>query len=120
MIYLKVMMWWTRYIIIENKNVEILFTDRKNELGRFIDSNDFAVKLRTKQGDEIILYRTDDKKTFDEYYEDIKRKSKKYDGNTAFTDDDRLLVPYIRVNGRVSYNELLGKTIAGTDSKEFF
>ena len=39
-----------------NKNIEILFYNRTG--GDLID-NDFAVKLNTKEGDEIILYRTD-------------------------------------------------------------
>lgn len=102
------------------KNVEILFfKEVKNELGGYLDSNDFAVKLRTKEGDEIILYRTDDKKSFDEYYEDIKRKTEAYDKTSLFTDDDKLLVPYIRINGFINYKELLGKVIAKTGGREF-
>lgn len=102
------------------KNVEILFfKEIKNELGGYLPSDDFAVKLRTKEGDEIILYRTDEKKSFDEYYEDIQIKTEAYEGAKEFTDNDRLLVPYTRINGFISYNELLGKTIAGTGDKEF-
>ena len=56
-----------------NKNVEILFYNKLNN-GSLL-SNDMAIKLKTKEGDEIILYRTDDKKSFDEYYEDIKVKT---------------------------------------------
>ena len=54
-----------------------------------------AIKLKTKEGDEIILYRTDDKKSFDEYYEDIKAKTKNYKGRTEFSEDDELRVPYV-------------------------
>ena len=95
-----------------NKNVEILFY---NKTGKTAVDNDFAVKLKTKEGDEIILYRTDEEKTFNEYYEDIKNKTSQYTGNSEFAKDDQILVPYVRVNGMISYNELFGKTIKGTN-----
>ena len=85
-----------------NKNVEILFYNQKN---------DMAIKLKTKEGDEIILYRTDDKKSFDEYYKDIELKSNKYVGSTVLSKDDELRIPYISINGMISYNELYNKII---------
>ena len=92
-----------------NKNVEILFYNKLNN-GSLL-SNDMAIKLKTKEGDEIILYRTDDKKSFDEYYEDIKAKTKNYKGRTEFSEDDELRVPYVKVNGMINYNDLYDKKI---------
>lgn len=92
-----------------NKNVEILFYNKLNN-GSLL-SNDMAIKLKTKEGDEIILYRTDDKKTFDEYYEDIKAKTKNYKGRTEFSEDDELRIPYVKVNGMINYNQLYDKKI---------
>ena len=92
-----------------NKNVEILFYNKLNN-GSLL-SNDMAIKLKTKEGDEIILYRTDDKKSFDEYYEDIKAKTKNYKGRTEFSEDDELRVPYVQVNGMINYNQLYDKKI---------
>lgn len=92
-----------------NKNVEILFYNKLNN-GSLL-SNDMAIKLKTKEGDEIILYRTDDKKSFDEYYEDIKAKAKNYKGRTEFSEDDELRVPYVKVNGMINYNQLYDKKI---------
>lgn len=92
-----------------NKNVEILFYNKLNN-GSLL-SNDMAIKLKTKEGDEIILYRTDDKKSFDEYYEDIKVKTENYKGRTEFSEDDELRVPYVRVNGMINYNQLYDKKI---------
>ena len=92
-----------------NKNVEILFYNKLNN-GSLL-SNDMAIKLKTKEGDEIILYRTDDKKSFNEYYEDIKAKTKNYKGRTEFSEDDELRVPYVKVNGMINYNELYDKKI---------
>lgn len=92
-----------------NKNVEVLFY---NKIGNGnLKSNDMAIKLKTKEGDEIILYRTNDKKSFDEYYKDIELKSKQYNGTKEFSEDDELRIPYIRVNGMISYNELYDKAI---------
>lgn len=95
-----------------NNNVEVLFF---NEISNNAVNNDFAVKLKTKEGDEIILYRTDENKSFYEYYNDIISKSKEFTGSTILEDDDELLIPYVRVNGRIAYNELFGRTIKNTD-----
>ena len=92
-----------------NKNIEILFYNKLNN-GSLL-SNDMAIKLKTKEGDEIILYRTDDKKSFDEYYEDIKAKTKNYKGRTEFSEDDELRIPYVKVNGMINYNQLYEKKI---------
>ena len=92
-----------------NKNVEILFYNKLNN-GSLL-SNDMAIKLKTKEGDEIILYRTDDKKSFDEYYEDIKTKTKNYKGRTEFSEEDELRIPYVKVNGMINYNQLYEKKI---------
>lgn len=96
-----------------NKNIEILFYNKiaSNNLR----SNDFAIKLKTKEGDEIILYRTDDKKSFDDYYKDIQEKSNSYTESKEFNEDDELRIPYVRVNGMISYNELYGKEITNSD-----
>ena len=96
-----------------NKNVEILFYNKLNN-GSLL-SNDMAIKLKTKEGDEIILYRTDDKKSFDEYYEDIKAKTKNYKGRTEFSEDDELRIPYVKVNGMINYNELYEKKIKNSN-----
>lgn len=89
-----------------NQNVEVLF---------YNENNDFAVSLKTKEGDEIILYRTDENKSFDEYYEDIKNKKENYNGSTTFEENDELLVPYVRVNGMIVYNEFTDKIIKNTN-----
>lgn len=92
-----------------NKNIEVLFYDKVSEHN--LKSENFAVKLKTKEGDEIILYRTDEEKSFEEYYNDILEKSSNYIGRREFGEDDELRVPYVRVNGEICYNELYGKEI---------
>ena len=95
-----------------NENINVLFF---NEVSNRAVNNDFAVALKTKEGDEIILYRTDENKSFKEYYEDIKMKTDSYQGSKIFEKGDELLVPYVRVNGMISYNELIGKEIKNTN-----
>ena len=95
-----------------NENINVLFY---NEVSNRAVNNDFAVALKTKEGDEIILYRTDENKSFKEYYEDIKKKTDSYQGSNVFEKSDELLVPYVRVNGMISYNELIGKEIKNTN-----
>ena len=93
-----------------NKNVEVLFYNERN---------DMAIKLKTKEGDEIILYRTDDKKSFDEYYKDIESKSNQYKGSTVFSANDELRIPFIKINGMICYNELFNKHIKNSGAKYF-
>lgn len=100
-----------------NKNIEILFYNKISDNN--LMSNDFAIKLKTKEDDEIILYRTNDKKSFNEYYNDILQKTKSYTGSNGFSGDDELRVPYVRVNGQICYNELYGKIIKDTNGLYF-
>lgn len=100
-----------------NKNIEILFYNPKSSQN--LQSDDFAIKLKTKEGDEIILYRTNDQKTFAQYYNDIQNKSKEYTGTKEFRKQDELLIPYVRVNGMIAYNDLYGKKIKDTGGLYF-
>ncbi len=92
-----------------DKNVEVLFYDKISENN--LNGKTFAVKLKTKEGDEIILYRTDEEKSFEEYYNDIIEKNNNYNGRREFEGFDELIVPYVRINGMISYNELYAKEI---------
>lgn len=100
-----------------NKNIEILFYNKISDNNLL--SNDFAIKLKTKENDEIILYRTDELKSFSEYYQDIIEKEEKYTGSKEFSRDDELRIPYVSVNGQICYNELYGKIIKNTGKLYF-
>lgn len=88
-------------------NLEILFYDGYDE--------DFAVKIYTKEGDELILYKTNKRNSFDGLYEEIEKKTNEYDGERKFVDGDHLEVPYIEVDTIINYDEICGKTIKGTN-----
>lgn len=93
---------------ILNKNVEVLF---------YNDTEDFAVKLKTKEKEDVILYCNDNvkSKSFNELYNEIKEKSQDYKGNIKFTENDELRVPYINVDTIIRYEELCNKNIKGTE-----
>lgn len=88
------------------KNVSVLF---------YNDDNDFAVKLYTKGKDEVLLYRTNDDKTFDKYYAELNDKTAKYSGDKNFVKNDTLTIPDIKLYQATSFNELEGHQIVGTN-----
>ena len=88
------------------KNVSVLF---------YNDDNDFAVKLYTKGKDEVLLYRTNDDKTFDKYYAELNDKTAKYRGDKNFVKNDTLTIPDIKLYQETSFNELEGHQIVGTN-----
>lgn len=88
------------------KNVNVLF---------YNDDNNFAVKLYTKGKDEVLLYRTNDDKTFDKYYAELNDKTAKYSGDKNFVKNDTLTIPDIKLYQETSFNELEGHQIVGTN-----
>ena len=88
------------------KNVEILF---------YNSQKDFAIRLKTKEGEDVILYKTTGEgKSFEENYQELKEKQNKYNGNTTFGKTDKLRIPFIKVNDEINYDELCGRGIKGT------
>ncbi len=73
--------------------------------------NDFAVKLLTKENEDVILYRTDKEDTFENLYNVIAKTKNKEKMNKK----DTLKVPNITVDELISYNELCNKRIEGTN-----
>ena len=90
---------------ILNENVEVLFYNNKNE---------FAVKLKTKEKEEVLLYRTSDNKSFSDLYSQLLEKSLLYEGEKEFNKDDELKIPYINIDTLINYGELCGKVIKNT------
>lgn len=89
-----------------NQNVEVLF---------YNNQNDFAVKLKTKENEELILYMNDNYTSFNDMYNEIEEKSKNYTGDKIFNQADELKVPYITVDTIINYDELCGRFIKGTN-----
>lgn len=88
------------------KGVEILF---------YNSDKDFGAKLITKGNDIVYLYRTDDDKTFEEFYSDMMNKKDEYKLTSSFLKGDELKVPDIKLYQEKSFNELCNKQILGTN-----
>ena len=88
------------------KNVSVLF---------YNDDNDYAVKLNTKTNDKVILYRTDEVKTFNGYFDEIKSKNKAFKDNKYFGSRDRLKVPDISLYLMTSFKDVEGRAIKNSD-----
>ena len=91
------------------KNVEILF---------YNSENDFAVKLKTKEQEEVILYKTAGKdKSFEENYQKLKNNQNNYKGKKEFGEEDVLVIPFIHIQDEINYDELCNRYIKGTNGK---
>ena len=100
----------------EYKNVKYFGIDEESDkdLRKQIDvlyynnQADFAVKLKTKDNDEIIVLRkeNDNFKTFDEVYTYLNNQTEKYKGNKEITENDFLKVPNIKFDVLKKYDEL--------------
>ncbi len=84
------------------ENINVLFYNSPDE---------YAVKLLTNEKENVILFRTDKKDTFENQYEYI-AKNIKLD---EFGDKDELKVPNISVDELITYNELCGKRVKDTN-----
>ena len=78
--------------------------------------NDFAVKIATLEGEEVILYRTDNVKDFENTYLELEQKTNSYNGRTTMIrEKDELKVPFIKVKAVINYDELCNKTIKNSN-----
>ena len=76
---------------------------------------DFAVKLTTKDNDEVFLYRNDSNKSFTYLYDDMNKKTISYAGLKTFSEIDELKVPNLKFSQEKSFDEITGKRIMGTN-----
>ena len=84
------------------KNVDVLF---------YNSENDYAVKLLTKENEEVILFKTNKTDNFTKLYTYITKQEK----NAEFGNEDKLQVPDIKIDKTLEYPELCGKRIKGTN-----
>lgn len=77
--------------------------------------DDYALLLKSKQGDNVYLYRTDDEKTLNLLYDDMIKKSKAYKGNKYFSEVDEFKAPNIDFKKERRFPELCNKQIKNTN-----
>lgn len=77
--------------------------------------NDYAISLRSKQGDIVYLYRTDDEKNLAELYNDMNKKAEKFMGIRTFGKRDKFKAPMLDFKKERSFNELCNKPIKNSN-----
>ena len=80
------------------KNVDVLFYNSTDE---------YAVKLFTKENEEIVLLRTDKEDSFENLYAYVVENTKK----DSLKKEDTIKIPNLNVDKMISYNEICGKKI---------
>lgn len=73
------------------------------------DDNNFAVSLKTKSNDEVILYKNPSGNTFNEVLDNYKNKVSTYNGATSLSDIDTFKMPLLKLNIVKDYEELKNK-----------
>ena len=70
---------------------------------------DFAVALKTKEWEDVILARWVEWNSFLNIYDEIKKRGEKYEWKHKFTEDDRLKVPELKFKNLTEFDELENK-----------
>lgn len=74
------------------------------------NDEDFAVSLKTKEGEDIILCNNPEGKNFKEIYDNINNKNKKYSGMRILEDIDDFKMPNLKFDLKETYDEFVGKS----------
>ena len=83
-------------------------------------SKDFAVKLKTKGNDEVIISRGNKEKTFGDIQKGILSSAEKYEGTTDFTVVDTLKIPNIKFNLKKEITEVENKPFLFSSGDEYY
>ena len=76
----------------------------------YYDSSDnFAIKLKTKQEDEVILCKNPEGKTFDEIYKNIEEKESNFKGDKNIEEKEVVKIPNIKLNEEAEFSEIENK-----------
>lgn len=73
------------------------------------DMEDFAVKINTKQNEEVIIWRTEEAKNFSEAYNDLNKKAESYEGDITLGDSEQFKMPELKIANKREYVELVNK-----------
>ena len=89
------------------------------EILYYNSNEDFAVKLKTKQNDEVILAKGTEGATFNEIYNNINENSSNYEGIKEFTEEDELKIPNIDFDEKKEITYLRDKTFQFSNGTEY-
>ena len=71
--------------------------------------DDFAIKLKTKQEDEVILCKNPQGKTFNEIYNNMLKQEEKYEGSSKIQEGEILKIPNIKLKEKNEFTEIQNK-----------
>lgn len=73
----------------------------------YYNSNDnFAIKLKTKQEDEVILCKNPQGNTFNQIYKNITEEEKRYDGGSELREKEVVKIPNIKIKEKAEFTEI--------------
>ncbi len=100
--------------------------DSKKELKNqikilFYENNqNFAISIKTKSNDEVIMYKNPSGETFDEIYKNMTSKEKNYEGEIYMGDNDEFKAPMLSLNYKREYDELENKAFKTYEGEELY
>ena len=101
------------YFGIDNKsneelkeNIRVLYYNSKD---------DFAVVLKTKNHDEVIMVKSPEGNTFNQIYENMNKKTQESTSSTYMKEEDYFKAPKLKFNVKKDYVELAGKMFPTAD-----
>ncbi len=94
--------------------IEVLYYDKSTT------SNEYMIKLNTKNGDELYFIINPNGLTFNDIWVNANKKANEYTGNKTFTTDDYLKIPYLDFNVQREYTELCNHTFYNKSGTEYF
>lgn len=110
----------------EYKNIEYFGIDKDSSelLYKQVDvlyyktDKNYAVSLKTKEGDNVVLCMGDEGTSYEEVWENINKAKNSYRGKKKFTEDDTLKVPNIEFDVLREFKEIENES--GNDSSKIF
>ena len=92
------------------KQVEVLYYNSKD---------DFAIKLKTKQEDEVILCKNPNGNTFNEIYKNILDENKNFKGDKGLKEGETLKVPNLELEEKKEFTEIENKEFLFSDGTSY-
>lgn len=107
-----------KYFGIKKNNENSELRNQVNVL-YYNSKDDFAIKLKTKQEDEVILCKNPNGNTFNEIYKNILKQEKEYSGLKNIQEGEILKIPNIKVNEKTEFTEIQDKPFLFSNGDEY-
>ena len=85
----------------------------------YINDQNFAIKLKTKQNDEVILAKGITEDSFKDIYNEILKNEEQFEGEKSFTEMDEIKVPKLDIDEKKRLSELENKIFSFSDGTEY-